>query len=134
AGEVGMEAQPELEQGRGAALDVDLALGRAGRAGQDLEQRALVGAVETDHADRFAFRHRELDPAQGPERLVPDHASCRHPLPQTMRGTPVAPIGLAQTPDRDDAHSSSTIAGARRRKTLSEIIAKSTATTTTGHS
>ena len=49
------------------AVDLDHALGRGEDPGEDLEQRALAGAVGPDDAQRLAVRDRERDVAQRPE-------------------------------------------------------------------
>src|SRR5262249_12503957 len=41
-------------------------------AGDDLKKRALAGAIRPDDPDTIALAHRQVDVAQGPERLVPD--------------------------------------------------------------
>ena len=66
AAEVGVEAEAELEQRGDAAADAEAALGRLRGAGEDLEQRALAGAVGADDADRLAGGDLEADVAQHP--------------------------------------------------------------------
>ena len=47
-------------------LSPDIAAGRKGDAGQDVEERALACAVRTDDADPLAGLDDGIDPAQGP--------------------------------------------------------------------
>ena len=67
ARQVRMEARADLEQARDAAVQVDVAFGRRGDARQDLQQRALAGAVRADDADDFADADLERDVLQRPE-------------------------------------------------------------------
>ena len=134
AAEVRMKAHPQLEQGRHAAPELHLPLGRLGRPREDLEQRALPGAVQADDAHRLPRRDPERDPAERPEGLVPDEASPRRPLAEPMPRPRIASIGLAQAGDGElAAHSSSTIGPARCRNTVSETPAITVAMTHTGH-
>ena len=61
AGEFGVEAGADFEEGRDAALDLDLAGGGSGDAGEDLEERALPGSITTDNPEDFALAHFEID-------------------------------------------------------------------------
>ena len=70
AGEVGVEAGAELEQGGDAAPGADRAARRAHRAGDALEQRRLAAAVVAEEADGLALRHVEGDALQRPELLA----------------------------------------------------------------
>ena len=54
AGQVGMKAGADFEQARDAAVQLDIAFGRRGDARQNLEQRALAGAVGADDPQDFA--------------------------------------------------------------------------------
>src|SRR5262249_32495603 len=67
AGQLRVEAGADFQQAADAARDLDLALGRLGDAGEDLEQRALAGAVAADDTDHFATVHLEAYVLQGPE-------------------------------------------------------------------
>ena len=69
-GQLGMEAGADLEQRADAAAQPRLALGRRRDPGEDLEQRALAGAVVADHPHRLAALHLEADVAQRPELLA----------------------------------------------------------------
>ena len=55
AGEFGMEAGADLEEGGDAATGVDAAGGGGGDAAEELEQGALAGAVLADDAEDIAF-------------------------------------------------------------------------------
>src|SRR5438132_1521671 len=59
AGQLGVEAGADFQQAADAAGDLDFPLGRLGDAREDLEQRALAGAVAADDADHFATVHLE---------------------------------------------------------------------------
>ena len=66
AGQLGMEAGPRLEQAANPPQPRSRpVVGRVTR--EDLQQRALAGAVAADHADDVAALDFELDPAQRPE-------------------------------------------------------------------
>ena len=67
SGELGVEARAQLQQRGHAATNVDLASGGRERAAQDLQQRALAGAVTADDADGLAPAHGEVQPLQRPE-------------------------------------------------------------------
>src|SRR5205085_84245 len=54
AGELWMKAGAQLENGRDGPLRLDRAARRPRDAAQELEKRALAGAVLTDDADRLA--------------------------------------------------------------------------------
>ena len=70
----GVEAGAERQQARDVADDVDGALVRLDDPGEDLEQRALAGAVRPDDGEALAVDDPERDVAEGPEvgrALVP---------------------------------------------------------------
>src|SRR5207253_7905148 len=69
AGELRIEARPELDHRADAALDHDLALGGHEHAGDGLEQRALPAPIVTDQRDGLARFDGERHAAQRPERL-----------------------------------------------------------------
>ena len=50
-------------------MHVDRALGRPDDPGEDLEQRALAGAVRADDRQRLAALDAQVDVAQRPELL-----------------------------------------------------------------
>jgi hypothetical protein len=54
AGELGVEAGAELEEGGDAAVDVERTGGDGERAGDELEQSGFAGAVATDDAGGLA--------------------------------------------------------------------------------
>ncbi len=59
AGQLLVEAGAEREQARDLAVDVDGPLGRRDDPGQDLEERALAGAVRSDDRQRLAVHEPE---------------------------------------------------------------------------
>ena len=71
AGEFGVEAGADFQQAgrRGRGDGTRPSVGSVMRR-QDLEQRALAGAVAADDADDFAGLHLERDVAQRPEGSV----------------------------------------------------------------
>ncbi len=64
-GEVGMEPGSDLEQGADHAVDRHGSLRRSERAGDQLEKRALAGAVATDDGDLLAALDGEGHVAKG---------------------------------------------------------------------
>src|SRR5262249_13424040 len=80
AGQVGVKAGPDLEQRADAAAQPGAALSRRRDPGEDLEQRALAGAVVADHAERLSALDLEADVAQSPElarlRLAPSRSDA----------------------------------------------------------
>jgi hypothetical protein len=62
-----VEADPELDEGRQAAGDPDLAGVGAVDARQQLQQGALARAVAADDAEELALADLEGDPAQRPQ-------------------------------------------------------------------
>src|SRR4029450_4481918 len=73
-----------------------MSLGRLGRAGQNLQQCALTGAVSANDSHRLARRHLEADVAQRPARFVTNGTSATHPLRPTPPAVRVAPVTLAE--------------------------------------
>lgn len=65
ARKLGVEARTEFEERGDAAADVTLAFGGLERAGENLQEGALTGAVATDDAEGLAFRDAERDVAHG---------------------------------------------------------------------
>src|SRR5262249_32574199 len=61
---VQVESGSELEDRGHAAVDFDRTLRRGKRAGDDLQERALAGAVAPDDADDLAVRDRQRDVVQ----------------------------------------------------------------------
>ena len=58
---------PERQQARDPAVDLDRPRGRRDDPGEDLEQRALAGAVRADDGERLAVDELEADVAERPE-------------------------------------------------------------------
>ena len=79
AGQLGVEAGADLQQAADAAAELDLAGRRLGDPREDLQQRALAGAVAADDADDLARLDLEVDVLAGPRtpRVVPRDARCR---------------------------------------------------------
>ena len=71
AGQLGMEACSDLEKGAHPAVDASFALGRLGDARQDLQERALPGAVLPDDPQHISLVDVEIDVAQRPDGIAP---------------------------------------------------------------
>ena len=69
AGQLRVEAGADLEQRADPAAQPRLALGRRRDPGEDLEQRALAGAVVADDPEGLAALDLEVDVPQRPELL-----------------------------------------------------------------
>ncbi len=65
-----MEPGSNLEEAADAAVELDRPLGRLGDAREELEQRALAGAVAADEPEDLALPDLEGDVAQRPQSLV----------------------------------------------------------------
>lgn len=65
-----MEAGADLEEGADPAPHDDLPLGRIGDPGEDLEERALAGAVPPDDAENLAGLDLEVDVPEGLESVA----------------------------------------------------------------
>ena len=75
-GELGMEAGADLEEGADPAARPAHTRGRLGDPADDLEQRALPGAVATDDSERLAFPDDEVDVAERPDLARADPPAC----------------------------------------------------------
>ena len=71
AGQLGMKSGADLEQRADAAEQFALACRRPRDARQDLQQRALAGAVAADDADHFAAADLEIDAVERPDVRLP---------------------------------------------------------------
>ncbi len=80
-----MEAGADLQERRHAAADADFSAGRLGDAAQDLEQRALAGAVAADDADDLARLDREGDVLERPELGLIGRTDAPSALPLLRR-------------------------------------------------
>jgi hypothetical protein len=69
-GQIRMESRTDLEQRADATLDRRTSRRRRRDAGEQLEQRALAGAVSSDEAERLAVRHVERDVTERPELIL----------------------------------------------------------------
>ncbi len=128
AGQVRVEAHAQLEDRRDPAARSHAALGRARGAGDQLQQRALAGAVLADDAHALAGVDAEVHVPQHPVLLGRGHRNAKpgqHPQPFAAP----APVGLAQRAHMQfAAHSTSTISGLALRNRNSARIATPTAT------
>ncbi len=70
AGQIGMEADAELDQRRDAAVRRDRARRRPQDAGDDLQQRALARAVGPEQRDGLAARDRQRHAVERAERFA----------------------------------------------------------------
>ena len=73
AGELGVEARPQFQQGRDPSVDCNRAGGRLQSTHDDLQQRRFAGAIAAHDPDAFPFAHLERDVLEGEEvfeRLV----------------------------------------------------------------
>src|SRR5581483_6678478 len=119
-GEVGVEARADLDQRPHAPLYVDVALGGLRDPGQDLQQRALAGAVPPDEAHDFSLRDFEGDVLQRPDvvarRRTRTEAPERplHRIPDDLRQSTLNGraelVALRQTVRLDDCHVSTPLA------------------------
>ena len=115
AGEIGVEAHAQFQQGGDPPLDAHPAGGGLGGAGDDLEQGALAGAVDAEDAERLAGRDPEADVTQHPGLVVAGPAG--EPLGGARPLARVTLVGLADLLDVKGAHqSSSTSSPTRVRK------------------
>ena len=83
SGELGVEARAQLQQCSHATSDVDLTGSGRERAAQDLQQRALAGAVAADDTDGLAPAHGEVQPLQRPELAEVLRRGAPHQTGQT---------------------------------------------------
>ena len=102
-GELGVKAGAHLEQRAHASAQTHLTRGGRCDAREDLEQRALAGAVASDDTDRAPGGDRELDIAQRPEFVLGAaaergaHQLCQ-PLGQRRRTRPLRDqVALAES-------------------------------------
>jgi hypothetical protein len=107
AGQLRMEPGADLDHGGDLPGEGDRALGGCGDPPEQLEQRALSGAVPPDDADGFAAADLEGDVAKSPELLVGGTAA--EEAGETRRAaaarTPdVIALGHLLAPDVDRAH------------------------------
>ena len=76
-GQLRVEAGADLEQRADPPVDLGPSRAGLGDPRQDLEQRALAGAVAADDAEGLALLDLERHVAQGPEDSRPDRLRCR---------------------------------------------------------
>ena len=80
------EPRAELQQGHHAPSHLERSGCGIEGPGEDLQQRALPGAVDADDSQAFARAHFEGDVAQRPEVLVPAQVAEGDPLEQAVPG------------------------------------------------
>ena len=101
AGELRIEARPELEDRGDAPMRDHRSRRRLQRAGDQLQERRLSRAVASENADRLARLDRQRDVAQRPEFRVELLASAQQRLQQAVLGLLVNLIALAEMSDFD---------------------------------
>ena len=69
-GQLGMEAGADFQQRPDPPVDLGFAAGRLGDPGEDLQQRALAGAVAADDAENLALAHFKTDVPQRPDPFL----------------------------------------------------------------
>jgi len=84
-----VEAGADLQEGTDPAPHDDLALGRVGNAGEDLEEGALAGAVPADDAEHLTALDLEVDILEGPEGVL----RC----PEVLKGSDGVPDAGSDT-------------------------------------
>ena len=93
-----MKTGPDLKEGADPAPHDDLALGRIGDPGEDLEEGALAGAVPSDDAENLAALDLEVDVLEGPEGLLRSSEATQgsdrvpHSVRETLREPLVGPV------------------------------------------
>ena len=103
ARDAGTRGLVRLPAGDRPILEHDLARGRCDRAGDQVVERALAGAVRSDQADKLPLPDREADPrdrGEGAERTgqLSDLEQSRHGAPLRRRSAsrcsaPAMPLG-----------------------------------------
>src|SRR5215207_8480741 len=118
AGQLAVEAGPQLQQRGDAAPDADRPGGRGQDAGQHLQQRRLARAVGADQPDGLAGPDLQIHVAQGPERLRAGLAVQQQPLLDAGGPLVVEQEALADPggEDRRGGHYSSSAKSAWRRR------------------
>ena len=84
-GEVLVEAGAEGQQAGHVTADVDRALGRPDDPGEDLEQRALAGAVRSDDRERLAVERLAARRGGAPRTARPARARAIWPIDRADR-------------------------------------------------
>ena len=100
AGEFGVEAGAELEQGGDAAARDDAAGGGLQDAADDLEERALAASIGADEAEGLTLLELEADIAQGPKIGMP-RAGTGQQLAQPVCRAAVQTIQLGDVLNED---------------------------------
>ena len=100
AGEFGVEAGAEFEQGGDASAGDDAAAGGLEDAADDLQQGAFAAAVGADEAEGLALFDGEADVAERPEIGVA-RAAAGEQLAQAVGGTAVETVQLRDVLNQD---------------------------------
>jgi len=104
AGELGVEAGAEFEQGRDAAIDCGFAFSWGKDAGDDLKEGAFAGTVFADDAECLSLIDFKGDILQGPEVLMAFEAVESDEFLEALRRRAVDWIALADALEGDEAH------------------------------
>src|SRR5215207_2767470 len=130
AGQLAVEAGPQLQQRGDPAPDLDRAGGRGQDARQHLEQCRLARAVGTDQPDGLAGADLQTDVLEGPEPLGAGLAVQQQPLLEAG-GPLVVELEALAHPGGDDGrgghHSSSAKSAWNRRKVHSPSASRASA-------
>ena len=93
--ELGVEPEPEVQEARHRAVDVDPPLGGLRDPREEPEQGALPGSVCTDHSERGASPDLEVDVAERPELDVVAPVPEELEDPATVAAVNVEPLADA---------------------------------------
>src|SRR5262249_52782350 len=115
AGELGVKAGADLQERCEAAVELGRAGAGAHHARENLEQRALAGAVATDDADDLAVGDLERDIVERAELFAPSAApAAAEQIGEALRRPPAGadPILLGQSggADGDGVHGRGAVA------------------------
>ena len=104
AGEFGVEAGAQFQQGGDASARHHASGGGLQNPADDLQQGALAAAVGPDQAEHFTLFDLEADIAQRPEIRVPG-LGVREQLAQAVDGTAIQAIELGNVLNKDQIRS-----------------------------
>ena len=123
-GEFGIEAEPEFQNGADAAADMRRAFGRPHRSGDQLQKRALAGAVLPDEAERLSGREGKRDVLDRPEFLG-GFDRCPEPTRKPFEAACIICIAFRQVTDGKHGHGYNTSMSsglARRKNTIAKLM------------